>query len=318
MRAILLFFPWLTFAANIVFIHIGPSIPDYTSVAIKQASIVSPNSYIYFIASGANAFCKKEQFAENVSGVELDAIPKTRFHKMYERKTTQDTSFRDGFWRYTTERFLTLYDFCKQRKLQEVFHLENDVLLYIDVEKYTPLFRKHFPYMAVTADCDKRVVAGLIYFAGNESMELLAKEAMAGARGETNDMHILSNLRCSPKGNNIKTLPVVPQDYKPLRNSYGTKTRTPKIYSNAVFELGLLFDACALGQYLGGIDPRNDYGNLHVGFINELTLFNPSKFTYHWETRGGLRFPYLTYKGKTYPIANLHIHSKRLELFRSF
>jgi hypothetical protein len=71
----------------------------------------------------------------------------------------------------------------------------------------------------------------------------------------------------------------------------------------------------AYGQYLGGEDPRN--GPRGPGFINEDAEFRADQFLYGWKAdKAGRRYPVLLDKnGKEWPIANLHIHCKRLEDF---
>jgi hypothetical protein len=323
MRFLCLLLPFFLSASNIVFVHIGKTVPEYAQIAIRQASRLNPDSTVYFLIKSESykEFSEKHHFSSNVQLVNLDHIRHTMAHKKFNNQCTQDTAFRDGFWRYASERFLYLYDFCKAKNLSNVFHLEYDVMLYINVEDYMPVFKQNYPHIAVTADNDKRVVAGLIYFADVQALQFVAKAMVAGSRGEVNDMVILSKSKKPGKGSYMQNLPIIPSKYSKdnkLTSPEGHVAKRPEEYSNCFHKFNLVFDACAIGQYLGGIDPRNDYGNYHVGFINEMTLFNPSHFTYTWEEEDGLRIPYLTYKGVKSKIANLHIHSKRLELFTSF
>jgi hypothetical protein len=81
-------------------------------------------------------------------------------------------------------------------------------------------------------------------------------------------------------------------------------------------EFGSIFDAAAIGQFLGGIDPRN--GVSKPGFINESCLFNPGLMTFVWERDAyGRLVPYAIYGSTKARINNLHIHSKKLEGFFS-
>jgi hypothetical protein len=99
--------------------------------------------------------------------------------------------------------------------------------------------------------------------------------------------------------------------------------------------LGLVFDAAAIGQYLGGADSRSFrplrrfwhrflkpktpiLPSLGPGFINESCLFDASLFSYLWGPDAqGRRVPYMVFEGQQIPIANLHIHSKDLARFAS-
>ena len=81
-------------------------------------------------------------------------------------------------------------------------------------------------------------------------------------------------------------------------------------YDNLFDEFGGIFDACSIGQYLGGVDPRNIPGNTD-GFINETSVNNPSDFIYVWEN-GEL---FAEWSGRTIKVNNIHVHSKNLKRF---
>ena len=77
-----------------------------------------------------------------------------------------------------------------------------------------------------------------------------------------------------------------------------------------------IFDGAAIGQFLGGIDPKN--GVSKPGFINESCLFNPSLIKFTWEVDDcDRRVPYASYGNSISRINNLHIHSKNLQKFTS-
>ena len=75
-----------------------------------------------------------------------------------------------------------------------------------------------------------------------------------------------------------------------------------------------IFDAAAIGQYLGGIDPRNQAGDT-IGFVNETCVIDYSKYTFIWKNKDDLKYPYIIVNNKEYPIVNLHIHCKNLKIF---
>jgi hypothetical protein len=76
-----------------------------------------------------------------------------------------------------------------------------------------------------------------------------------------------------------------------------------------------IFDAAAIGQYLGGIDPIHA-GGATPGFINETCTIDYSKYTFHWKKNPkGLWIPNICVGGIYYPVLGLHIHSKNLKNF---
>jgi hypothetical protein len=70
-----------------------------------------------------------------------------------------------------------------------------------------------------------------------------------------------------------------------------------------------------MGQYLGGIDPRNNPEDT-VGYINDKCVikYDRSQFIWHTPT-DNIKKPFLKVDNTFIPIFNLHIHSKKLGLF---
>jgi len=93
-----------------------------------------------------------------------------------------------------------------------------------------------------------------------------------------------------------------------------------------------VIDGAAIGQYLGGIDPRNipgysipsniiqvTYNNPTKGFINETSdlKINKCRISYDIKHNENTTLPLLCYNLNNIPIYNLHIHSKQLYQFSS-
>ena len=158
-------------------------------------------------------------------------------------------------------------------------------------------------------DSPNRVIPSLVYFPSVESLEsLVAHTAKVVSESPEflNDMTILGLYRESHE------LPIFPNS-------------TLKVY-----------DGAALGQYLGGVDPKNLpgytphnlnllYNNPSIGFVNETSVMKPDKYL-HKKTSvlvDHLKVPLNTYiirdpRDNQYSvIQNLHIHSKQLYQFSS-
>jgi hypothetical protein len=83
--------------------------------------------------------------------------------------------------------------------------------------------------------------------------------------------------------------------------------------TNNYDKFNVIFDAAAIGQYLGGVDPLNDKFN-SIGFINETCIIKCNNFNIHWKYEEGIHKPFIN----NVPIFNLHIHSKQLEHFTNY
>jgi hypothetical protein len=104
----------------------------------------------------------------------------------------------------------------------------------------------------------------------------------------------------------IKTLPIFPKN--------NSNNKEIQFVSENYDKFNYIFDAAAMGQYLGGIDPRNNPNNT-VGFINETCVikYNNCKFT--WATIDDIKRPFLKINDMHLRIFNLHIHHKDLNNF---
>ncbi len=301
----------------IVFIHIGNEIPPYADVAISQARLFNPNATIYLLGSHkALGRFEQQRIKENINLCPLESLNKTNLHKKYRKKCNAE-----GFWRVTSERFLYLWDLIDAHSLKNVFHLENDNMLYANLEPLLPYFQEFYPGIAAPFDNEDRCIPGFVWISGKNAMESLAEYFVKKAsEKDLFDMYVIGNYRKRFSSERIDRLPIIMENYGsqyPLISTQGHKTNNPKAYSNHAEEFESIFDAACIGQYLGGIAPCHQQ-TLNSHFINESSLFNPSYLDYQWlPDDQGRMIPYAIFQNKYYKIINLHIHSKRLEEFRS-
>lgn len=300
---------------NIVFIHIGPHLPPYIVTAIKQARLFNKLCPIYLISSKSalSEFAQSPHAASDTICVDYHQLPLTGAHHMFLANCTLEK-----FWQEATERYLVLYDFMSYFNIQNVFHLENDVLLYVNLNELVPAFKDNYS-VAIPFDNDTRAISSFVYVKDRTSLQKVAVFFAQKAASGLNDMQtppLLKQMDSTIIGQLPIIMPAYVRSY-PLKNKLGYSTKNPTDYTNNFESFNCIFDAAAIGQYLGGIDPR--CGKAGPGFINETCLFNPSQLQYVWECNcDGLRVPYAVFNGKKYLIANLHIHSKNLALFKSF
>jgi len=297
---------------SIVFVHVGPQLPPYASTSLDQARTFNPDCPIYLLASkqALNNFSQK-----GIKTVAYNTIPFSKEHNLFCKQARQT----DPFWRYTSERFLYLYDFMLHYNLENVFHLENDVMLYADLRELLPLFQSHYPCIASTFDNEERCIPGFVYIPSIIKMKKLAKCFADYAPAQMNDMQIFGIFRKKYGERAIDILPIITPEYiadHPLRSPFGHVPVNKWTFCQNSDVFNSIFDAAALGQYLGGIDPI--LGTSVPGFINERCLFNPSYLTYEWiEDENNRKIPYAIYGGRQWRINNLHIHSKNLIPFKS-
>jgi hypothetical protein len=336
--------------SSLVYIHIGTNIPDYLYDTIYQTLLV--NGYcckIYIIIEDSEVincqqkirnfnldyFCNDAFHFDNIINIiplsilndelfldenfkKYQNILTTKFNKMSE--------FRDGFWVSTTARFFYIHTFMKMFDVTNVFHIENDVMLY---KKINFLYEYILEYLnesnekciekihkiCMIQDAQNRVIPSLLYFPDETKINELTT-------------HIVNRLEKSNVFINDMNLLGTFEDKYLLRidPSMALKKET------------IVFDGAAIGQYLGGVDVKNLpnsknnelmlINNPSKGFINETSVFKPNKCVY---LKNIVHIDHLRINpkvfscklinnnnnNKLYHIANLHIHSKQLHQFSS-
>ena len=293
---------WMeVWASCFVFVHVGPEVPAYAAEAVRQVRLFNTEADIYMLA---------EQEVEGAVWVPLHSLERSEAHEEFLARTPLV-----GFWRYATERFFYLEEFVKRGGLREVIHLENDVMVYFEGKELLESFRKCCKErLGAVFDNDRRCIPGLVYVPEAAVLARLTKFLAQEAGSGKNDMELLALFE------GAEPLPVVPPEYGKsywLRSLSGLTAKDPSFFSRHAAAFASLFDAAALGQYLGGIDPIHPGGG-KAGFVNESALYNPSFFHYEWVVdEGGRKVPFLHFEGKRWRINNLHIHSKNLAAFSS-
>jgi hypothetical protein len=310
----------------LVFIHLGPELPAWLPDALAQARIFNRGHIVVAAQKAALAQLTAESL--DVERVAIEDLAVSDRQRAFRELSPLDRNFRGGFWTHTTERFFVLEALMAHLGLPSAVHVENDVMLYCDLETLAPKLAALYAGLAVTFDNDQRCVPGFIYVPQTAAIaalndfivEMLEKlratytpEQLRGL----NDMMLLGHFRTRGVAL-IDHLPVVPPDYPgALRSTAGHVASDPSCYSRHFAELRTVFDAAALGQYLGGIDARNA-PNATAGFVNESCVFDPRKLNVRMTTDdAGRRVPVVETPGGIWPVANLHIHSKNLRPFLS-
>jgi hypothetical protein len=274
---------------SIIFTHVGTiAVPEYTKDAIYQARLWNPKNKIILLTNQINFDIE----VENFELVDVNKIPKSNYYDYFIQNNRLDINFRNGFWRFTTERIFVLHSYVKYFNIQTFFHLENDNLLYCNINEE------------------------LNEYVGYKSNKKLMITSM-GSKGE----HLMNIFCC----NDIKSFDILCDFFSKEINTHEMVTiyNFWKIYSNLVeifpyhpeCDSNFIIDAAPIGQYIGGPDPRNlnkKEGSLTPGFRNTNAIFDSTIYKYEWKNDKYKRL-YLNNK----IVYNLHIHCKVLKEFKS-
>ena len=305
---------------SIVLVHIGKVLPSYLTTAVKQARLFNDCPIILIANEEAISQSSGSLGSYHVTCVSCESLKKTTEHQTFIQNSKLDKTFRNGFWNNATERFFYLQDLMEQYQLHDVVHLENDVMLYVDILSLIPLFKKTGMHVGLTLDNDERCIPGFVYIADSKSMTRLASSICSQLLKGVSDMYSLGAYYHQCKEPYAVALPIIMDSYvrnHPMVNVFKNQVAKNKfLFCKYASDFRSIFDAAALGQYLGGIDPRN--GPSKPGFVNESCVFNPSFLTFFWKTDDQNRkVPFAQYGDTICRINNLHIHSKHLDAFLS-
>jgi hypothetical protein len=223
--------------------------------------------------------------------VDVDSLNDS--YRYYER-TNLDKGFRNGFWALASMRFFYIYEFMEQFGIDNVIHLENDVLVYYNCDEIAERAGKQHVYLPF--DCYDRNIASIMYIPSASVFRRILDQYDLTVNDMENFVQIAK--RCDL----IQRFPIFPA------NAY-TNPEIQFVSTNH-HKFGYLFDAAAMGQYLGGVDPRNQPGDTK-GFVNETCVIKYNKYYFVWENRR----PYIIINDMVFPIFNLHIHHKNLQDF---
>jgi len=242
-------------------------------------------------------------FSEYMENIHLIAIEHLNDSYNYNEHSLLDNQFRGGFWALTSARFFYLYEFMRKYAIENVVHLENDVLIYYNIDILDKMVDKSKLYLPF--DTFHRNIASIMFIPNcNIFKAILDRYDFA-----KNDMENFSIIQ--KQTDLIDHFPIFITDLA-CSPEYQFVTRGFENFH-------MIFDAAAIGQYLGGVDPRNISGDTR-GFVNETCIIKYDQYQFIWNTISNINRPFIVISQcegdtRSYPIFNLHIHSKALERF---
>lgn len=303
--------------ANIVQAHLGKAVPEHLYRQLEQTRVFNPGEPIFLILSDGAEYDKKIIGGLDVVVVRMGGIAKCANHRRFLRRNRLNKRSLGGFWVFTSERFFAIESFLRACPLENVVHMENDVMLYAELASLLPALKSRCPRVGITMDSERRCIPGFVFLRDPEALSRMNGFIVGDSlRKRHNDMEALASF-IRREGAACSALPVIPPRYRelyPLENAGGERGSSPW-YDESFEAFGGVFDAAALGQFLGGIDKCE--GRDTTGFVNETTVYDARKMGLSWRIEKGLRRPYGKVGDCEFPVFNLHIHSKRMEGFSS-
>ena len=217
--------------------------------------------------------------------------------------------FRHGFWSHTTNRFRALSEFHAQVE-GPILHVESDVVLMDDFQTQRVL--DHAGVVAYSLVAPQIGVGALVFLRNQGASLELSKSIMGVGPGSSsnNDMHRLGKF-ANDNFDSFTVFPSAPA-HNPQIFRPGISSDFRYKVSKNLDHFGGIFDGASVGQYLFGLDPRNNRGFKTLGFSPPDHAINAGRLIYH---SSGTSLFVESESGASVPFLNLHIHSKDLRMF---
>lgn len=300
---------------NIILVHLGNKRFDHLIGTLNQL-IYFKNKNIHLITEKKVInFLKNYKYLKKINFVNKDTIIKDLHHNSFLKNTRINKFNQDGFWLKTIERFFYIENFAKIKKLKNIVHIENDILVFDNLSKFEKKFRNLFDIGLTFLNSDN-CIPGFMYFKDHNSIYRITeyiyqKNRFFFQRKNLNDMRLLANFyNENKKKYKIGMFPTLTKEIAiQYHNNHLNIIDFYKNFKN----LKIIFDACALGQLIDGLDKKY---HLHDGkFVNKDNIVDPNFFNIKFRIKNKIKFPYLKFNNKEIPILNLHMHSKNTKKF---
>ena len=276
------------------FISETNSIPEYTETCLRQARKFNPSIEIDFISKEPASYFSELKInwvdQAQINSEELDNFKKLSWFNRHGTPNTTHPSPED-FWQKTAERIYYLQAYVCQNELDDVFHFENDVLLYGSLEDVktsdrltiTPMSSTHTTFaFTFIPKCDQ--IKKLCCFFNN-LLSFGEGQLLALGYDHISEMSLLN---MALRNNIVSAFPVIPEP-----------------------GMEYVFDPGSYGQHLGGTNNGHQ-----EGFVDPSHVIGSYIKTGKIEVKFD-QSPYVKcrHSKEWQRIFNLHIHSKDLERF---
>lgn len=294
---------------NIVYCFIG-KLPNYTIETVHQLRLFYDGPVYFIISDHESDIAKTLEHEYKVTLIKYESVKSTDFTKTVEECYKRfiichDLRGREYLFICAFERFFLLYNLMNSKKITDVFFVELDNLIYDDPRKWTHAFQSKSA--AWMFDNTGRCSSGVCYFKHTDILNQLNNTFLNFIRTSPKLLSEMSALWEFWEANK-ESVQILPTHWK----SASVPEITYIEYDN--YESSI-FDAAALGIYIGGIDPIRTNGVLKKGLISTDSAINYGRYKYQWrrdEKERNILYVLNEDNNQWLRINNLHIHSKHL------
>jgi len=264
---------------------------DYINYNLKQLKLQGNNDIVLITEK---RFFKYIDEKLNIQLIDCNEY-NSEYLQTFKNNLKLDRNYRNGFWFNCSMRFVYIYEYMKNNNITDIIHIENDVMIYDNLDNMKDKFNKDKIYLYFYNNLT--VIPGIMYINNYSNLKII----LDNYDMKENDM---VNLGKYYNVYFVEPFPIISIDNE-------------ETYFNKNFNIfNSIFDGAAIGQYLGGVDRRNDI-NTDIGFVSNDCIIKIKSYKFYWIKINNLWNPYVEINNNLVKINNLHIHCKLLENFMS-
>lgn len=296
---------------KLILTHVNSKLPDYIWYNFENMRIWNPDVDIKIICheqyQTQTEIDKLKEYDvelvpyEDLINSEIETFIEISWYNAFGKPNTKYPS-PPLFVQGTSERLYALNSYLQQTNIKDIIHVENDVMIYEDLNKLLPIIKSCYDKLTITPMADKDHTFAFTYIPNKEEIDKFCQfntESLKLGNDSlikkykmdmVHEMSIAKVYRDYYDG--VDFFPVLP---------YGP-------YSSNYQEFKSLFDPASYGQYIGG---TNNHGN-GVGYAGKHHIIGKEILNGNIRAKFNGKYPE-THNG--IKINNLHVHSKQLNRF---
>ena len=294
---------------DIILFHSGKELPVFLEDTFKQIRMFNTDAIVYFFTDShllLDGIFRKY----SISPWDKDLFYSDKI------KQVEDLSAysADDFWTITMTRLIYIENFLKKFQFTDVYHFENDVLLYYNLKEHHNKFQSLYKHLAITPGGPDKNMTGLLFIHNWQSLSLMTQffidiVKVYGAEklkeiykiDMIHEMSLMKLYEIEKKQEFLSYLPILP---------FGEHSKWYDVFNS-------IFDPASWGQFVGGTTNGIPGAKPPDHYIGQLLISNPEYGVIWKEDDKGRKIPYFKYDDNEVKINNLHIHSKNLHLYIS-
>ncbi len=284
-----------------ILVHIG-EIPLHLKYCVEQ--------YYKFNDEKLYLLTNKENRVKNVNIIPIEEY---HFDKIDEFNSLYNYD-SNNFWTVAATRLFYIENFMKKNNIENVFHFENDVLIYEDISNIKDKFVKNYDNIAITTGGPDKSMTGFMFIKNYKSLSMMSdffvdtlrRYGIAGTQRKygmdmVHEMSLMKFYGVEKGDEFISNLPILPS---------GEFSKHFDLFDS-------IFDPATWGQFVGGTRNEGPGAKPQDHYIGQLLIKNPN-YNVIWKVDDKNRkIPYFKFDGNEVRINNLHIHSKNLKNYMS-